>query len=276
MATSQIRQRQIEDGAINNAKIQAGAAIATNKLAEGSEFVKRDGSVQLTGDLNAGGNKVGNLGTPTNGTDAANKTYVDTQISNLNQIFKSKPNARAATTANITISNPGTSSFDGVTLSSGELLLVKNQSSAAENGIYTFNGSGSALTRITQMDVWAEVPGAFVTVDEGTVNADSAWLCTSNAGGTIDSTAITWQQIPTSPGLSNSNFVTRETPSGSINGSNTAFTLANTPVSGSEEVFLNGQLLEPGAGNDYTISGANITMLTAPLTGEILRVNYRK
>ena len=59
MATTQIRQRQIEDGAINNAKIQAGAAIATNKLAEGSEFVKRDGSVQLTGDLNAGGNKVG-------------------------------------------------------------------------------------------------------------------------------------------------------------------------------------------------------------------------
>ena len=276
MATTQIRQRQIEDGAINNAKVQAGAAIATNKLADGAEFVKRDGSVQLTGDLNAGGNKVGNIGTPTTGTDAANKTYVDTQISNLNQIFKSKPNARAATTANITISNPGTSSFDGVTLSAGELLLVKNQSSAAENGIYTFNGSGSALTRIPQMDVWAEVPGAFVTVDEGTANADTAWLCTSNAGGTINSTAISWQQIPTSPGLSNSNFVVRETPSGSINGSNTAFTLANTPVSGTEELFLNGQLLEPGAGNDYTISGANITMLTAPLTGEVLRVNYRK
>lgn len=276
MATTQIRQRQIEDGAINNAKIQAGAAIATNKLADGAEFVKRDGSVQLTGDLNAGGNKVGNIGTPTTGTDAANKTYVDTQISNLNQVFKVKPNVRAATTANINISNPGTSSFDGVTLSSGELLLVKNQSSAAENGIYTFNGSGSALTRITQMDVWAEVPGAFTSVDEGTTYADTVWLCTSNAGGTINSTAITWQQIPTSAGLTNSNFVTRETPSGSINGSNTAFTLANTPVSGSEEVFLNGQLLEPGGGNDYTISGANITMATAPLTGEIIRVNYRK
>lgn len=276
MATTTIKKGQIRDGAIDNAKVAAGAAIATTKLADGAEFLKRDGSVAATGNFNFNSNKGVNLGTPTTGTDAATKSYVDTAISGLNSMFKVKPNARAATTANITISNPGTADFDGVTLTSGQLLLVKNQSSAPENGIYTFNGSGSALTRIAEMDAWTEVNGAFTTVDEGTVNADTIWLCTSNAGGTIGSTAITWQAIPSVAGLTNSNFVDKEVPSGSINGSNTAFTLANTPVVGSEHVYLNGQLQASGSGNDYTISGTSITYLTAPETGDVLVVSYRK
>lgn len=72
------------------------------------------------------------------------------------------------------------------------------------------------------------------------------------------------------------NFITRETPTGSINGSNVTFTLANTPTAGTEEVFLNGIQQEPGAGNDYTISSATITYLTAPISGDKIRVNYRK
>jgi len=68
--------------------------------------------------------------------------------------------------------------------------------------------------------------------------------------------------------------IVRETPSGLMNGSNAVFTLANTPALGKEQVFQNGQLLEPGAGNDYTISGATITMLTVPLATERIRVNY--
>ena len=71
-------------------------------------------------------------------------------------------------------------------------------------------------------------------------------------------------------------FVTRETPSGSVNGTNTSFALANTPVAGSESVFLNGILQEPGSGNDYTISGSTITYLTAPVTGDRIRVSYVK
>lgn len=71
-------------------------------------------------------------------------------------------------------------------------------------------------------------------------------------------------------------FVIRETPTGAVNGTNTSFVLANTPVTGSEEVFLNGILQEPGVGNDYTISVATITYLTAPVTGDKVRVNYIK
>jgi hypothetical protein len=71
-------------------------------------------------------------------------------------------------------------------------------------------------------------------------------------------------------------FIIRETPAGTVNGVNTAFTLANTPIANTENLFLNGLLQEPGAGNDYTISGAAITMLNIPATGDRLRANYQK
>ncbi|WP_394999741.1 hypothetical protein, partial [Acinetobacter sp.] len=76
--------------------------------------------------------------------------------------------------------------------------------------------------------------------------------------------------------VNNASFVTRETPSGAVNSSNVTFVLANTPTASTECVFLNGILQEPGAGNDYTISGATITYLTAPTTGDKIRVNYMK
>lgn len=277
MATTQIVKRQIADGAIDNSKVQAGAGIETSKLAEGADLLKRDGSVLLTGNLDANNNKITNVSTPTANGDVANKSYVDTAISNLNSLFDAKGSVRVATTTNGTLATAFANgqTIDGVTLATGNRILLKNQSTQSENGIYTVSASG-APTRVTDMDVWSEVPGAFVVVEEGSINADTIWLCTANQGGTINSTAITFQQIPTTSGLSNTNFVDKEIPSGSINGSNTAFTLANTPILGSEHVYLNGMLQESGAGNDYTISGASITMLSAPLTGEKLRISYRK
>lgn len=276
MASTQIVTRQIGDSQVTKEKIPAGAGIETSKLADGANFILKTGTVAMTGALNMGSQLITNVLTPSAGTDAANRNYVDTAISNLNSIFDSKGSARAATTGNITISNPGTAVFDGVTLVSGEKLFVRAQTSTFEQGLYTFNGSASALTRVTDMDAWTEIPGAFFSVEEGTTYADTIWLCTSNQGGTLGSTAITFMQIPTGAGLSNSNFVDKEIPSGSINSANTTFTLANTPTAGTEHVYLNGILQESGAGNDYTISGATITMLTAPLTGEKLRVTYRK
>ena len=70
--------------------------------------------------------------------------------------------------------------------------------------------------------------------------------------------------------------VTRETPSGAVDGSNQAYTLAHSIVLGSEQVFLNGLLQEPGVGNDYTISGNVITMNAAPITNDRIRVTYLK
>lgn len=277
MATTTIVTRQIADGAVTAAKIAAGAGIETSKLADGANFIKRDGSVAMTGNLAMGSQKITGLATATNNDEAVNLGQLNTALGNLNSLFDAKGSVRVATTAAGTLASSFANgqTVDGVVLATGDRILIKSQAAPAENGIYTVNASG-APTRATDMDAWAEVPGAFVAVEEGTTNADTIWLCTSNAGGTLNTTAISWQQIPTSAGLTNSNFVDKEVPSGTINGVNTTFTLANTPVAGSEHIYLNGVLQESGAGNDYTISGATITMLTAPLTGEKLRASYRK
>ena len=196
MATTQIVQRQIANGAIADAQVQAGAAIASSKLADGANFLKNDGSVALTGTLNANGQLISNVSTPSATTDAANKSYVDTQIAAQYSIFDSKPSAAAATTGNIVLSNPATAVFDGVTLTSGQILFVRAQTNAFDNGLYTFNGSSSALTRITQMDSWAKIPGALFTVESGgSAYGATIWFCNVAQGGTLGTTPITFLQI---------------------------------------------------------------------------------
>ena len=70
-------------------------------------------------------------------------------------------------------------------------------------------------------------------------------------------------------------FAKNETPSGSVNGSNVTFTLASSPSpTGSLELMLNGQTLKSGSGNDFTLSGATITMTNAPASGDVLTATY--
>lgn len=140
-----------------------------------------------TGDVAMGGFKITGLGTPTANTDAATKAYVD----NVAQGLDAKASVRAATTANITRS--GTQTIDGVALIAGDRVLVKNQTAPAENGIFVV--AAGAWSRATDMDAWTEVPNAFCFVEEGTTQADTSWVCTSNAGGTLDTTSITFVQF---------------------------------------------------------------------------------
>ena len=266
MSLTQISQRQIADGAINDAKIAAGAGILSSKLADGG-----------TGTQSMGGQILSNVGTPAANTDAATKSYVDTLYNTFPNLFKYKDEVKALMTINVTISNPGTSTFDGVTFSAGDRIALIGQTAGAENGIYVFNGSSAALIRATDADSFAEIAGSlFSSAITGTSNGSKVVLFTNAPGGTLGITVVTSTIINATPGLSASNFVDKETPTGSINGSNVTFTLANTPVSGSEHVYLNGALQDVGAGNDYTISSAVITLLTAPLTGEKIRVSYRR
>ena len=95
----------------------------------------------------------------------------------------------------MTVSGPG-AAIDGVTLSSGDRVLLKNQSTGSENGIYVFNGAASALTRATDADANAEVTsGLFTFVEEGTVNADSGFVLTTDGSITVGSTALTFAQF---------------------------------------------------------------------------------
>ena len=125
--------------------------------------------------------------TPSASTDIANKTYVDTVAQGLD----TKASVVAATTVNITLS--GAQTIDGISVVAADRVLVKNQTLSQNNGLYLC--ASGAWTRTTDMNTWAQVPGAYVFVEDGTTQADTGWVCTSNAGGTLGTTAITWAQF---------------------------------------------------------------------------------
>lgn len=128
-----------------------------------------------------------NLADPVNPQDAATKAYVDTTAQGLD----AKASVVCATTANITLS--GLQTIDGITVTAGQRVLVKNQTSSQNNGLYL--ASASAWTRTTDMDTWSEVPSAYVFVETGTTQADTGWVCTADAGGTIGTTPMPWVQF---------------------------------------------------------------------------------
>lgn len=121
-------------------------------------------------------------------TDAYTKTEVDNLVTGLDM----KRSVRAATTANITLS--GTQTVDGVALIAGDRVLVKNQSTGAQNGIYVV--AAGAWSRATDADTSTEVtPGLYTFVEEGAANADSGWVLVTDAPITIDSTALSFSQF---------------------------------------------------------------------------------
>jgi hypothetical protein len=132
--------------------------------------------------------RITDLASPTSASDAATKGYVDSLVNGTDW----KQSVRVATTANITLS--GTQTIDGVSVVVGNRVLVKNQSTASQNGIYVV-ASGS-WTRATDADENAEVTaGLAVMVEEGTANADTQWVLTTNNPITVGTTALTFAQI---------------------------------------------------------------------------------
>lgn len=123
---------------------------------------------------------------PVNSTDIVNKYYVDSVAQGLNP----KASCQVATTANITLS--GLQAIDGYTTLASDRVLVKNQTTSSQNGIYL--ASASAWTRATDMDVWAEVAGAYTVILNGG-QADTGWVCNASTTGTIGTTAMPWVQF---------------------------------------------------------------------------------
>ena len=127
---------------------------------------------------------------PTSAGHLTTKTYVDGLLAGMAK----RSTVRAATTGNITIAtalNNG-DTIDGVTLATNNLVLVKSQSTASQNGIYIVQASPA---RDTLFDTYDEHPGAIIHVQEGSANADKLYQCTSNTGGSLDSTDIVWANI---------------------------------------------------------------------------------
>lgn len=165
-----------------------------------------------TASVSMNSQKITGLAEPTLASDAATKNYVDTAIQGLDP----KASAKVATTANLTatynngtagvgatLTNSGTQAalaIDGVTLALNDRVLVKDQTTTTQNGIYEVTNVGSVstnwvLTRTSDANLWTELPGAYIFVEQGTANADIGYLVTVDSGGTFGSTAITITQF---------------------------------------------------------------------------------
>ena len=175
-------------------RVLAAADIPTLTAAKISDFdtqvrtSRLDQMAAPTAAVALNSQKITGLATPTADTDAATKGYVDSVAQGLDP----KQSVGAASTANIATLS-GLLTIDGVTLTAGERVLVKNQTTTSQNGIYV--ASATAWSRALDMDAWTEVPNAFVFVEEGSTQADTGWVCTANTGGTLNTTPITWAQF---------------------------------------------------------------------------------
>lgn len=191
---------------------------------------------------------------PSGNTDIANKAYVDTVAQGLD----TKASCVAATTANITLSG-APQTIDGVSLAVGDRCLVKNQTAAQDNGIYLV-ATGS-WTRTSDMDVWSEVPGAYTFIETGSVQADTGWVCTSNAGGTIGSTAMVWAQFSgAGSGVSSITF-------GSTGLTPTTATGGAVSVGGTLAVANGGTGVGSSTGSISVVLSTSPTITTPVITG---------
>lgn len=147
-----------------------------------------------TANVAFGGMQATGLADPTTGTAATTKNYVDNSIAGLVSGQVLKGSVRVAVTSAVTLSAPG-ASLDGVTLSSGDIVLLTAQTNAWENGPYVWTGSAAALTRALNFDVTSEAAlGSYWIVREGT-KADSFALMTNDTAITLGTTNLTFTFI---------------------------------------------------------------------------------
>ena len=164
--------------------VDHGGTGVTTSTGTGSNVLSA--SPQLTGTPTAPTAVAG-----TNTTQVATTQFVRTEVDNARVGIDAKESVLAATTANITLSN--TQTVDGVALAVGNRVLVKNQTTASENGIYIV--SGAAWTRATDAVTGTLTPGAFVFVESGSVNADSGWVLSTTGAITVGTTALSFAQF---------------------------------------------------------------------------------
>ena len=187
----------------------------------------------LSANLDANSNKIINLGTPTSSTDAANKAYVDS----VSQGLDVKQSVRVSTTANVDLSTAleAGDTIDGVTLVAGNRVLVKHQTSGAENGLYVVQSSGAAV-RADDANISSEVTAGFFTfVEEGSLYGNTGWVLTTDNPITLDTTALTFTQFSGTGTFTAGSGLT-------LNG--TEFSVDVTPSSGNASLINTGGAVE--------------------------------
>ena len=232
------------------------------------------------------------VATPSADSHAATKGYVDS----ISQGLHWKDSVRVATTANITLS--GTQTIDGIAVVADQRVLVKNQSTGSENGIYLCKAG--AWARAADMNAADEFSGAAVFVQEGTANGDTGYVCSNDGDVTVGTTAITFVQFTGAGQLSGGDGIDITGSTISVNvddssieissdalqvkaggitnamlaGSIANAKLANSTISG---VSLGANLNSLSAGNGITMTSYNgsaaVSDLTIDLDGSTLALS---
>ena len=205
----------------SNFVLESGATARTS-LGLGSISTQAANNVALTGGSITG------LGSPSSSSDAATKNYVDEAVAGL----RTRIIAEVATTANINLTNAleAGDTIDGITLVAGDRVLVKDQSTATENGLYLAVSSGAA-SRDPEHDTIAELSGGLIVVNQGSTNDNKIFLCTTDTTGSIGSTNITYTQVTPS----NTGTVTSI---GVADSGASEFTVGSSPVTSSGTITL--------------------------------------
>jgi hypothetical protein len=242
----QIAKQQIQDNAIDNNKLDLSA------------------NYTFTGTLAAS--------TPSADSDVAIKSYVDGLVSGLHW----KAAVAAATTANITLS--GTQTVDGVSLSAGDRILVKDQTDATENGIYVV--AASSWSRADDMDEGSEFPAAAVFVTAGTVNDNLGFTCTNDSAPTLGTDNIEFTQfngaanIVAGDGLTKTGNTLDVNVGSGLEISGDAVQIANASVT---DAMLAGSISNGKLANSIISGvslGSNLGSLSASSTGGIVLTSY--
>jgi hypothetical protein len=259
IADSQITSAKIVDGTIVNADINASAAIDATKIHDGSvsnaEFAYVNGvtsAIQTQIDAKAA------------------TTYVDNAVAGL----RTRIIAECASTANVVISSALEAGdvIDGVTLVAGDRVLLKDQSTATENGLYIAVASGAA-SRDPEHDTIAELSGSMVVVNQGTVNDNKIFLCTTDTDATLGSTSITYTTItPQNVGTVTSITAGTGLSGGAITSSGTiAIDTATTVDKTTAQTLTNKTLTSPKINEDVAVTSTatELNLLDGSTAGTI-------
>lgn len=214
LASSAVTSSKIAGGAVDTSALGALAVTTAKIAANAVTSAKVDSSVIIASGANAfsgnqsmGGFKLTNLNAPSSDADAANKAYVDAIAVGLTDY---KESVRVTTTGNLSATfasntlvstSNGALTIDGVALSVGNRVLVKDQTSGLQNGIYSVSSAGSAgtpwgLTRSTDADTSAEVTsGMYTYVSEGTTYAGTSWVLSTPDPIVLNTTSLTFVQF---------------------------------------------------------------------------------
>ncbi|MGL4619886.1 MAG: hypothetical protein ACRCZS_12635 [Chroococcidiopsis sp.] len=206
--------------------------------------------------------RVTNVVDPLAPQDAATKNYVDSTV----QGFTVKLPAQVATTANITLS--GLQTIDGIALTANARVLVKNQTTASQNGIYIVQAG--AWTRATDADAGSEISSAmYLFVQQGTTNADTGWVLTTDGIITIGTTALNFTQFSGAGAIASGNGLTKTGNQLDVVGT------AGRIVANADNIDLATTGVTAGTYNSVTVDAyGRVTTATAVATAEVYRTSF--